>query len=494
MAEKKGFDLAAVLGNVSNLDTDKEQIEYIDIDLLDDDPNNFYELSELDSLAANIELLGLQQPLRVRTNPDDSSRVIIVSGHRRRAAIQKLVEDGKAQFREIPCIREKSEESAAMQELRLIYANSDTRKLSSADLSKQAVRVEELLYKLKEEGVEFPGRMRDHVAQACQVSKSKLARLKVIRENLLPSYMKLYEDGKLSESVAYEIAKMPTVHQSFIEIHRDVLKVGITNWGTSTAVVYATRMAKIDEVVCKGGGTCTNRKNKYLASLARQTWDSDSICAKCCNKCERLVSCKYACPGLAGKIKKLKESEKARKEQEKLAQQETDAPKIQKIEDIWYRFGNARLDAGKSVQECYQAMGRYFESPFAEGFEERESLSTQFTPTSDLPYGSIRLFEVERLVNIAELLGCSIDYLLCRTDVPQMDATHPPVEGWLPLQWIDGRESPKKENQKAVAVFDIPGLKKPWKRLAEWNGQAWVVDHAVMLDPCLRWFPIPEDE
>lgn len=37
---------------------DREQIEYIDIALLDDDPRNFYELSGLDELAANIELLG----------------------------------------------------------------------------------------------------------------------------------------------------------------------------------------------------------------------------------------------------------------------------------------------------------------------------------------------------------------------------------------------------------------------------------------------------
>ena len=59
---KTGFDLAAVLGNVPTLDTDgtREQIEYIDIDQIDDDPRNFYELSGLDELAANIELIGLQ--------------------------------------------------------------------------------------------------------------------------------------------------------------------------------------------------------------------------------------------------------------------------------------------------------------------------------------------------------------------------------------------------------------------------------------------------
>lgn len=98
MPEKKPFDLAAALGAVSELDTGvdngREQIEYIDIDLLDDDPNNFYEMSGLDTLTANIELIGLQQPIRVRQNPDDPQRFVIVSGHRSRAAIRKLVDDG----------------------------------------------------------------------------------------------------------------------------------------------------------------------------------------------------------------------------------------------------------------------------------------------------------------------------------------------------------------------------------------------------------------
>ena len=185
MAEKKtGFNLAEALAGVSELDTGvdgREQIEYIDIDRIDDDPNNFYELSGLNELAANIELCGLQQPIRVRVNPDDGSRFIIVSGHRRRAAIRQLVNDGRDDLREIPCIRERTDGSAALQELRLIYANSDTRKLTSAEISKQAERVEALLYQLKDEGYEFPGRMRDHVAEACKLSKTKLANLKVIR-------------------------------------------------------------------------------------------------------------------------------------------------------------------------------------------------------------------------------------------------------------------------------------------------------------------------
>jgi ParB-like chromosome segregation protein Spo0J len=193
--------------DVSNLDT--RQIELIDLDQIDDDPANFYALTDLDALAENIELLGLQQPLLVRPNPETPGRVIIISGHRRRAAIRKLVEDGREDLRKIPCIREAGAGSAALQELRLIYANSDTRKLSDAEISKQAERVEALLYQLKEEGYKFPGRMRDHVAEACKVSASKLARLKVIREGLIEAFSVRFEAGQLTEQTAYTLARLP---------------------------------------------------------------------------------------------------------------------------------------------------------------------------------------------------------------------------------------------------------------------------------------------
>lgn len=63
------FDLGELLKNaVPETDTGREQIEYIDIDLIDSDDRNFYQLSDLESLAANIETVGLQQPLRVRTS------------------------------------------------------------------------------------------------------------------------------------------------------------------------------------------------------------------------------------------------------------------------------------------------------------------------------------------------------------------------------------------------------------------------------------------
>ena len=201
------FDITSVLKGVSGPDTGKEQIEYIPVDQIDPDPNNFYSLDGLDELAGNIELIGLQQPLRVR--PGEDGRFIVVSGHRRRAAILMIRDGGNAMFRDgVPCIVDRGEESPAMRELRLIYANASTRVMGPAEISKQAERTEALLYQLKEEGVvEFPGRMRDHVAEACRISKTKLARLHAIRHNLVPELLEEFDAGHLNESVAYRMSQ-----------------------------------------------------------------------------------------------------------------------------------------------------------------------------------------------------------------------------------------------------------------------------------------------
>lgn len=202
---KKPFDLGDYLKAepVSGLNT--EQIVRIPLDRIDPDPNNFYSLQGIEELAGNIELVGLLDALRVRPRGE---KYVIVSGHRRREAIRLIAEGGSHMFDAgVPCIVEYGEASDAMRELRLIYANSATRVMSAADLSKQAERVTQLLYELKEQGVEFPGRMRDHVAQACQVSASKIARLHAIRSNLRDFYRLFFDNGELPEGSAYRISQ-----------------------------------------------------------------------------------------------------------------------------------------------------------------------------------------------------------------------------------------------------------------------------------------------
>ena len=207
----KKFNLGEYLRQSSDenvLKSDTEQIVRIPLDLIDPDENNFYSLNGLEGLAANIETVGLMDPIRVRPNGD---RYTVVSGHRRCAACMMIQEDGSHMFDAgVPCIVETGAASEAMRELRLIYANAATRVMSSAEQSKQAERVTELLYRLKEEGVEFPGRMREHVAEACRISASKLGRLNAIRAHLAAPLLERYDRGEMSEVVAYRLSQEET--------------------------------------------------------------------------------------------------------------------------------------------------------------------------------------------------------------------------------------------------------------------------------------------
>lgn len=210
MANK--LSLAEVIGrSVSKIDTQKrERIEYIDLDQLREDPRNFYSLDGLDELAANIELVGLQQPLRVRQlNPGAGAPggYEIVSGHRRRAALRRLADEGKSKYLSVPCIVERDECSDAMRELRLIYANADTRRMTDAELSRQIERVHALLLQLRDEGVELPGRLRDHVAEAMHISRTKVGTLQATRKRLIPELAEAWDKGEINTAKAARLAK-----------------------------------------------------------------------------------------------------------------------------------------------------------------------------------------------------------------------------------------------------------------------------------------------
>lgn len=473
---------------------DREQIEYIDIALLDDDPRNFYELSGLDELAANIELLGLQQPLRVRP-AQEPGRYVIVSGHRRRAAVRQLVEDGHGALAAIPCIVERGQASAALQELRLIYANSDTRKMTSADIGRQAERVEELLYQLKEEGYEFPGRMRDHVAEACKVSKSKLSRLKVIRENLEESWRPGYEKGNLAESAAYALAQMPQARQRVIYDELAAQGKCPSTKSEYTVKNYGDSLAKVDEINCQtyGSGPCVNREAMRKRIMGQDGY-SYSYCRQCCGDCPELIRCKYACPMLAERVKVLKEDAKVRRQQEKKAKEAKALPKVEQLEALWARFAQARAASGKTVEEFCQGVGIYSSASFIEEMEQLEQGKARITQDTRLPFGyNCCLSEMQRYVKAADLLGVSLDYLLCRTDDPAGSAPQP--EGQLVLNgWMPGGTLPSA-GCDAVADFDLGTGKTVREVCRFFNGRFHFASSRAAIElPVVRWMVLPPVE
>lgn len=414
-----GFNIADVLKDVPELDTGREQIEYIALALIDGDAENFYSLSEIESLANNIATIGLQQPLRLRKHPTEESRYLVVSGHRRREALMLLAKDEPEQWSEVACIVQCDTVSPAMQQLRLIFANSDTRKMSSADISEQAVQVEKLFYQLKEEGYEFPGRMRDHVAQVVQVSKTKLARLKVIRENLAKCWQSRYKKNDNFESVAYSLAQLPVNWQQNV-----YTMIGEKGYITAEMVkTYMKRFSEIEKLKCKKRGRetdCQNMDAKRCHSVEVDTWQSWH-CGKCCSSCPDLISCKYACPVMADKVKKLKADKREAQKQTREAQAEKDRPAVEKISALWQRFGLAREMAYKDIEACKNALGIYYFPYDEEKSMKLECGEAKIKPETKLPFGySCYLSEIERLIALADLFDCSLDWLLCRTDIKEM--------------------------------------------------------------------------
>lgn len=495
MGEK--FNLGAYLkGVVPESGTASRQIEYIDIDLIDSDERNFYKLEGIEELSGNIELFGLQQPIVVRPSDADPARVVIVSGHRRTAALRLLVSEGKEQFRQVPVLRESESRSPALQELALIFANNDTRKMTSFELSRQTERVQELLYQLQEEGVEFPGRMRDHVAEACKVTKTKLSNLKVIREKLIPEAKKAWEQSDLTEDAALKLARLPEDWQKrIVEGYKKRNNGRLKLLYASTVEHLAERYRAIDELQCQlYGCECTNRENK-MAYVDGQGSNYYGNCHRsCCSGCDKIASCKYVCPLLSSEVRAAKEQRRMENAQAKADKEAKERPDRELLELFWTRFKEARKQAGATLESIFgpECWGIQYPSSYIRDFEKLEG--GQITANSNTPFRSYRgyLSDAKQLIQLAKFLDCSVDYLLCRTSEPNPSQVKMEVPAGKP-QW---RTDHPPEGARVLGKFDVGEGLRPSLMVAYFHDGLYWLDKNWSLDydmPLLGWIPIPED-
>lgn len=200
------FDLSEALKDVSIPNTGRERFAYLPYASLIPDPKNGYSMDGIEELARNIEVVGLQQPLRVKELGADSYGLI--SGHRRHAAIGLILQRDPGAFADgVPCVIDAAGGSLTMRELQLLLANADNRKLTPADELQQAERVSDCIRRLEDEGYQFPGRHRDWVSKLSGLSRTKIARLDAIRHNLVPELRVEFDAGCLGETVAYRISQ-----------------------------------------------------------------------------------------------------------------------------------------------------------------------------------------------------------------------------------------------------------------------------------------------
>lgn len=487
------FDIAKFLSDAGvQIDAGKrEQIEYIPRELIDSDPNNFYSLDGLDALADNVATVGLQQPIRVRKLED--GRYITVSGHRRRAAIDILAKDDPERWEQIPCIVESGAASPAMQQLALIYANSSTRQLSGVELSKQAEQVEKLLYQLKEEGYEFPGRMRDHVAEAVNASKSKLARLKVIRSKLIPQFMRLWEAGSLRESVAYTLAGQVPVRQKSVWIAQTdsgKKKFPCTDGWLESIFREMDRLERLCKKTPCGinhSSTCDHLYVRLNQASGLPQYSAMS-CRGCCLDCFNLASCRYSCERAADAKKALRDKTRADRKQAAAEQKAKEQPERDLLALAYSRVGRIRKERNISAEDFVTtSLGWHYAKDMDRltGLEDGSAVSL-----NDRMPGSIWAREAKRLIETADLLGCSIDYMLGR-DVPEKPISDVPNLG---TGWYTGL--PGKPGSYAVIAHD-PGATTEILERCTWDGSQWTIYGAPVAECGIIircWMPMPPEQ
>lgn len=485
-AKKTAFDLAAALGGVP--DSGTEQIMKIPVERIDPDPDNFYSLDGLDELAGNIELVGLLDPLRVRPNGE---RFTVVSGHRRRAAILLIRDGGSEQFRDgVPCIVEYGEASEAMRKLRLIYANANTRQLTSAELSKQAEEVTRLLYELQEQGVAFPGRMRDHVATACGVTKTKIGRLHAIRENLEPELLVYYDGGLMVEDVAYQLSRFPTELQEALSDKLADGKKRKMPIGATVEAVYRNLDGLMKPFSCRahaGAPNCHHLKERVVRSLLQPyAW---AICdpGKCCLDCHRSAEgCSGACREARDRrsVEKAAEEEKAeaRKKDAEIAQRALQRRISERAAALLPYAEKAGLTDEQRISGDYRSATVAQLRKWAAGDLEGEHF-----------YGDecVRPGWSKDAAEMARRLGCSLELALGLPVTQTQPA--PAVAG---PAWREG--TPTREGWYAAKIgFFNTELEQP--RVFWWDGDGWLrdrdkglpIDRAYLVK---RWLALPEEE
>lgn len=418
----KGFDITSLFGDaaaVSKSDTDRT-VKMIDIDQLQANEKNFYKVGkkDLDDLKSSIEISGILDPPSVCKADGDKYRII--SGHRRCEAVRQLVKEGRKDLRMVPCFI-RSPQSAEMEELELIWANATSRVLSSPELAQQAARVEELLYQLKEQGVEFPGRMRDHVAQACKISRTKLANLHAIQTNLRAPLLDMWRKGTLNDAQALELSRLDDGLQDrlaglFPRMSKDDLPASMVVQRIGECAKAGVKWRPCG--VCPAGDGLTCPSARGDAFLRHDLGNCYDMCqgSKCCwtcrngrtasgyNACDSMCSRAKAARTAANQQRKDKEEAAAKKAADKVKQAFiAEAKRWLAAADAAGLSDNARIDltsySGATVKELRSwAAGK--------GLEHRSFYRNDLEP---------------RFVDVAKVsrqLQCSADYICGTIDQP----------------------------------------------------------------------------
>lgn len=305
---KSRFNLAEVLGDtVSKLNT--MQVREIELDQLEENPDNSYVQTGIDELAESIEVVGLQQPLVVV--PVEDGRFRILAGHRRRNALEKL------ERKTAPCVVLDADLDPSLRVLILHWTNTMARGgagLTAENTFAAAKEIKEALVDLKQRGViELPGKLRTYVADVLKVSEAAIARADAINAHLSKAWKNDYKKATINDSVAYELSQCDDKLQC--DLH-DLYKGNVWLLGAKDVKAHKKAAAAgFAPLKCPKEPYCIEPcvgTDKRAAAVKR------GECPGCCHDCDKSEGCEWVC-GRVSKSNRLNadaEAMKAKRKQE----------------------------------------------------------------------------------------------------------------------------------------------------------------------------------
>ena len=187
-------------------------VQYIDIKDIERNKKNFYEIVNVDELAEDIKMYGLNHNLVVRKL--DNGKYELISGERRYTALTQLVEQGNEIFALVPC--KVIEANDIDSEIILIQANAQTRELTEIEKLEQVKRLTELYKTKKKNGEKVPGKIREIIANDLKLSPTQVGRYERINKNLIPELKEILENGNLTIANASEFSSLSEANQKVI--------------------------------------------------------------------------------------------------------------------------------------------------------------------------------------------------------------------------------------------------------------------------------------
>ena len=432
---------AAGLGRiVSKLDTgDVRHIPLVDIDPND---KNFFEVDDVQDLMESIEVHGVLQPLVVVQHGQGYR---LLAGHRRLKALQQLHEAVKMDKRwgTAPCVV-LPPMSDAMEQMVLIQTNTTARQLSYVEKMEAAIRLKKILLRLKSEGVKLPGRLRDIQAEQLEISRAELARMEVIQKNLMPPFMDMLKANKINAAAAYELARLDADDQTLLLGRYE--EKGTTPCAADVQAYREKKALDWLRADCPGEALgCTDHQLRENGKpIECRNWEAirdhkakghPELCPGCCYACDK-ETCKERCQ--QAKIKRRKERDEIEKRGWEHPSQEETTPLDDPAQDQDHDFSS--LPLSKFPQRLKEAMDlrQVSISGLSLNLAEMMREYPQFCLSGDdddgnydeicemLEIQDIDDFDMSRafytgfMFLLAEALGVSIDWLLGRTDNPEV--------------------------------------------------------------------------